>query len=242
VPGNISTDLAPPIGTGTIPHAINLASGGTYGIPVLDDLAVSFFLKATQAHRDAKMLTAPRVTVLSGEAAYIRVTKETAYVSDYEFEDITAAGEGQPTRVIADPTTDTTVGGVVLNVEPTITADKKYVNLRISASYTKADLADFDIPSTEGTLYPIQLPTLEVSEIQTRVNVPDGGTLLIGGQKLGAEANREAGVPGVSKVPILGRLFSHRSKVKDQNILLILVKPTIILQQETEQQYFAPLK
>ena len=74
------------------------------------------------------------------------------------------------------------------------------------------------------------------------MSVPDGGTLLIGGQKLGAETNKEAGVPGVSKVPILGRLFSSRSKVKDQDVLLILVKPTIILQQEAEREYFAPLE
>ena len=66
--------------------------------------------------------------------------------------------------------------------------------------------------------------------------------MLIGGQKLGAEINREAGVPGVSKVPILGRLFSRRSKVKDQDVLLVLVKPTIILQKEAEQEYFAPLE
>jgi len=72
--------------------------------------------------------------------------------------------------------------------------------------------------------------------------VPDGGTLLIGGQKLGAEVNMESGVPGLSKVPIVGRLFSARSKVKDQDVLLVLVKPTIILQHEAEREAFAPLE
>ena len=242
VPGTIASDLVPPIGGGSIPPGLELAGGVSFGVPILDDLAVSFFLRATQIHRDAKMLTAPRVTVLSGESAYIRVTKEIAYVSDYQFEDITAAGQGQPVRVIADPTTETTTGGVVLNVTPTITADKKYVILTINTNYTQANLSDFSVPSTTGTLFPIQLPTLQVSEIQTRVSVPDGGTLLIGGQKLGAEANREAGVPGISKIPLIGRLFSHRSKVKDQDILLVLVKPSIMLQEEAEREYFAPLQ
>ena len=241
VPGTIAPDLAPPVGSGSIPHAIELLGGVQYG-SVLDDLAVSFFLKATQAHRDAKMLTAPRVTVLSGESAYIRVIKEISYVADYDFEDITTSGDNPVTRVIADPSTEITTGGVVLNVTPTITADKKYVILQINTSYTKANLDNFDVHSTTGEAFPIQLPTLEVSEVQTRVSVPDGGTLLIGGQKLGGEVNREAGVPGVSKVPILGRLFSHRSKAKDQNVLLILVKPSIILQQEAEREYFAPLE
>ena len=78
--------------------------------------------------------------------------------------------------------------------------------------------------------------------MQTRVTVPDGGTLLIGGQKISAETNREAGVPGVSKMPLIGRLFSHRSKVEDQDVLLVLVKPTIILQEEKEREFFAPLE
>ncbi|MDD5135038.1 MAG: hypothetical protein PHP01_06485 [Phycisphaerae bacterium] len=222
--------------------AISLDSGVQYG-SMLDDLSLTFFLRATQAHRDAKMLTAPRVTVLSGESAYIRVAKEVAYVSDYQFEDITSSGVDQPTRVIANPTTDTVTGGVVLNVTPTISADMKYVILEISANYTKTDFRDFPVySSTTGDPAQIQLPTLEVSEVQTRVSVPDGGTLLIGGQKLGAEVNKEAGVPGLSKMPVFGRLFSNRSKVKDQDILLVLVKPSIILQEEAEREYFAPLE
>jgi type II secretory pathway component GspD/PulD (secretin)/tetratricopeptide (TPR) repeat protein len=247
VPGTLASGLLPPVGMGTTPYAVEL--GNLQWGNVLDELAMSFFLKATQMHRDAKMLTAPRVTVLNGEMAYIRVDKQEAYVSNYEFEDITAAGSEQPTRVIATATIDNTTatGGIHLNVLPTITADKKYIILQINTSYTKANLNDFSIPSTsviEGgaTEFPIKVPTLEVSEVQTRVSVPDGGTLLIGGQKLGGEINKEVGVPGVSKVPILGRLFSHRSKVKDQDVLLILVKPTIILQQEAEREYFAPLE
>jgi type II secretory pathway component GspD/PulD (secretin) len=225
-----------------VSHAAELVGGVQYG-SVLDDLTVSFFLNAVQAHRDAKVLTAPKVTVLSGESAYIRVVKETAYVADYEFEDITAAGADQPTRVIANVTTDVIAGGVVLNVTPTISADKKYITLLIGTNYTKTDFRPFNVYAAGTTrAFPISLPTSEISEIQTRVNVPDGGTLLIGGQKLGAEINKESGVPGFSKVPVIGRLFSSRSKVKDQDVLLVLVKPTIILQQEAEREAFAPLE
>jgi general secretion pathway protein D/MSHA biogenesis protein MshL len=209
----------------------------------LDDLTLSFFLRAVQSHRDAKVLTAPRVTVLSGESAYIRVVKETSYIADYEFEDITAQFEGAPTRVIANVTRELIAGGVVLNITPTISADKKYVTLLIGTNYTRAELApDFVFSSETGEGFPISLPTSQISEVQTRVNVPDGGTLLIGGQKLAAEVNRESGVPGLSKIPVIGRLFSSRSQVKDQDVLLILVKPTIILQQEAEREYFAPLE
>ncbi|MEA3225897.1 MAG: hypothetical protein U9Q07_08090, partial [Planctomycetota bacterium] len=232
---------------GSLPTAgtnMGLNTNIQYNGSILDDLSVGFFLRAAQVHRDAKMLTAPRITVLSSESAYIKVLKEIAYVSDYDFENVSTSGSGSTTanRTIADPETDTVTGGVVLNVTPTISADKKYVILEISTSYSKANLDSFDVFSETGKAYPIGLPTREIAEVRTRVSVPDGGTLLIGGQKLGAEINKEAGVPGMSKVPILGRLFTNRSKVKDQDILLILVKPTIILQDEAEREYFAPLE
>jgi len=48
----------------------------------------------------------------------------------------------------------------------------------------------------------------------------------------------EAGVPVLSKIPVLKRLYSSRTLVKDEQVLLILVKPTIIIQKETEQRAF----
>ena len=53
---------------------------------------------------------------------------------------------------------------------------------------------------------------------------------------------KEEGVPILGKIPILGRLFSNRSSLRDDKILLILVKPTIILQEETEQQAVASME
>jgi type II secretory pathway component GspD/PulD (secretin) len=46
----------------------------------------------------------------------------------------------------------------------------------------------------------------------------------------------------LSKIPVVGRLFSNRSKVSDHKILLILVKPTIMLQEEREAEAIAALE
>jgi type II secretory pathway component GspD/PulD (secretin) len=74
------------------------------------------------------------------------------------------------------------------------------------------------------------------------VSVPDGGTLLLGGQKITAEIEKEVGVPILSKIPIVGILFGSRSKIRDNKILLILVKPTIILQEEREAEAIAAME
>jgi len=59
-----------------------------------------------------------------------------------------------------------------------------------------------------GTL---QLPTSDVTIVQTSCSVPDGATLLLGGQTLAGDNTREQGVPVLSKIPFLKRLFTNRA-------------------------------
>jgi len=245
VPGSI-----PPTETGVMDIPILPAFQGAGHIKFLDNLQVDFILRATQAHKNATALTAPKVTVLDGESAALRVQRETQYIQnvDVEVDSETDATTGLTTvtEVTVDRDIEVLVTGVVLNVTPTISVDKKYVLLRIS-TFTRElqQFATYDavqvIAGQEFTA-PFFLPETEIAEIRTRVMVPDGGTVLLGGQKLSAEVEKESGIPVISKIPILGRFFTNRSKVKDQRILLILVTPTIILQDEAEAEAIAAME
>ncbi len=140
----------------------------------------------------------------------------------------------------------------MLAITPTISKDKKYVLLNIIT--TQNDLLRFqthvvETPNPNVTLgaepvveYSVNLPEIQQASVLTRVSVPDRGTLLLGGHKLTLEVDKEVGVPILSKIPVLGALFTNRSKIRDDKILLILVKPTIILQEETEQQAIAAME
>jgi len=223
-------------------YGLGLGFGGM----ILDTLQVDLLLRATQAHRNAKTLTAPKVSVLSGESATLRVQRVMWYPTDPEF-DIEAIGELGGFTWTVDYDDASIITGTILNITPTIMADKRNVLLNIVT-----ELRDFlgweqhflqgPITETgERVSFIIRYPETEVSRVETRVSVPDGGTLLLGGQKLTAEVEVESGVPVLSKIPFIGRLFSNRSKVKDEKILLILVKPTIILQEETEREALAAM-
>ena len=85
---------------------------------------------------------------------------------------------------------------------------------------------------------PMQLPTTSSTSIATTVTVPDRGWLLLGGLKQAGETEVEAGVPMLSKIPILKRAYTNRSRVKDERTILMLVKPTIIIQGEIEEEAF----
>ncbi len=233
---------------------------GNMAPPILDDLEVTFLLRAVQGHRDSKSLNAPKVTVLSGESAIMRVQRT------IRFPLVPNVGQSSTALGVGGGTTSTNLQqnygeiltGTVLSITPSITPDKKHVLLNIITElrdFLGFETTDVSIPNlatptaaagpnqpSQVITYPVTLPQTEISRVQTRVNVPDRGTLLLGGQKVTVEIETEAGVPVLSKIPLLGRLFSNRSKIKDHKILLILVKPTIILQEEKDAEAIAGME
>jgi tetratricopeptide (TPR) repeat protein len=226
---------------------------GGYG-NLLDDLQVTFLLRMTQARSDAKTLTAPKSTVLSGESASFSVSSQVSYAMPPDIVRSVSRGyyEGGGTEelgiqqnVFFQPIFTS------LNITPVITQDKKNVLLNITtmmqdflqfADHKVAAIVQDAEGNSEIVEYPVTVPEMETSQVMTRVSVPDGGTLLLGGQKISAEIEKEVGVPILSKIPVLGILFGSRSKVRDNKVLLILVKPTIILQEERETEAIAAME
>ncbi|HEV2296451.1 MAG TPA: hypothetical protein VGR35_21585 [Tepidisphaeraceae bacterium] len=225
----------------------SLGLSGTY----LDNFAVQFLVRATQAQSHSTVVTAPRVTLSNGQRGYVVVSTQTAYVSDLE----PVVG----TRSVGfDPTIAIIESGILLDVQGTVSADRKYVTLTLRPTLSRlSDLRTFTVQSAaqvtgddDDDLGPIgtgiatavvQQPIVENTLVRTTVVVPDGGTLLLGGQTLAGEVEREAGVPVLSKIPFLKRLFTNRSTAKDEQVLLILVKPTIIIAREQERKQFPVL-
>jgi len=225
--------------------------GGGYG-SILDDLQVSFLLRAVQAHTDSKALVAPKNTVLSGESSAFSVTDLISYaLPPNTGTSTTGIGVGTGTT---QQQTQQQIGyisvGSMLSITPTISHNKKYVLLNIVTTLTdllRLRTHQVEQVVTTGTTtgveqYEVTVPETETSSVMTRVSIPDGGTLLLGGQKITSEVEKEAGVPVLSKIPIIGRLFSNRSIIRDHKILLILVKPTIMLQPEREAEAIAGME
>jgi type II secretory pathway component GspD/PulD (secretin) len=139
---------------------------------------------------------------------------------------------------------------VLLDVVATVSSDRKYVTLTLRPTLSRLRaLVNFPVSAltagggddggvpVQATAF-LQQPVRDITSVNTTVSVPDGGTLLIGGQTLNGEREREEGVPILSKIPFLKRLFTNRSMSKDDQVLLILIRPTIIIQREREAEQF----
>jgi len=227
-----STSVASSIGADVTTPGLSVA--GTF----LDDIQVDFLIQATQAHEDSRSLTAPRITLFNGQRSYVSIATQTAYVTDLE--PIVAEN-----ALAYNPVVSFIPSGTVLDVEATVSADRRYVTMTVRPQvlllkgFTEYSISSATDPNGGTTsVGVIQLPEIVIQELKTTVSVPDGGTLLLGGQKLTGELQREKGVPLLSKIPIIKRAFTNRSMVRDEQTLLILIKPKIIIQAEEEERQF----
>ena len=250
---NSSFTMSPTTGVqGSIGASTTTPTGLTTSATYLDDFQVSLTLRAVEASVNSTLVDAPRITLFNGQRAYVLVSTQRAYVSNLTPIVSTGVSSFAPTVSIVQ-------SGVLLDVQATVSADRKYVTLTLRPQLaTLLDLANFTfqqgasattglgvggggfgftpvVAAPSGT---IQEPELQITEVKTTVSVPDGGTLLLGVQTVAGMTEREIGVPVLSKIPFLKRLFTNRSLAKDEQILLILVRPTIILQREIEQKQF----
>ena len=86
----------------------------------------------------------------------------------------------------------------------------------------------------------IQLPNTATFTVTTTVTVPDGGTVLMGGVKTLNEKRTEYGVPVLSKMPMIDRLFRNIGIGRTTNSLMLMVTPRIIILEEEEERLGIP--
>ena len=237
-----------PIGSSSIGSLVSnqaMTIGGTF----LDDIQVDFLVQATQAQQTTRALSTPRVTLLSGTAAHLHVGRTITYVSGASLSYLTTGtGFNQTTVPIVTPETSSLDLGTTMNIAATVSADLKYVTLTVEPEisqlnalnwfpFNPMDLINQGQELPEGTAF-VQTPDTSRQTISTTVTVPDGGTLLLGGLRTAGEVEREMGVPLLSKIPLINRAFTNRGSVSDEETLLILIKPTIIVPRDEEERLF----
>jgi len=78
-------------------------------------------------------------------------------------------------------------------------------------------------PDTEGGQPPISTRALN-----SEIAVQSGNTIVMGGLIQESDTFSRSGVPGLSRIPILGNLFGSKSKIGSRTELMLLITPTVI--------------
>jgi type II/III secretion system protein len=147
------------------------------------------------------------------------------------------------------------VGGQLGPITPAVSADRMFVRVGINGTFFAPRFNyvpfQFAIPSVyygPGKGFTIgqpekvfqvflpQVAAMTVLGLNTTVNVPDGGAVVAGGSTYSAESRSEFGVPVLSHVPYLGRLFRNTSYGRESGSTRVIVAPRIISLEEEEQK------
>ena len=160
--------------------------------------------------------SSPKLVVKSGETANIQVGDEIPTITQNAVDPGIDTG-GRGNDILQEITYRKT--GITLEIEPIVQANG-LVDLKISQELSEAQ------PNADGVVS--QTPTILNREISTSLTLRDGGSLLMGGLIAENQSDGQRGIPGIAKVPVLGRLFRSETLNVNRTELIILVIPYVI--------------
>lgn len=202
--------------TRALPGFGNLFALGTAN----DDFALIIRLLDQQG--DVNVLSSPRVSTVNNQKAVIKVGSDEFFVTEISSTTVTGTTTTTTPQIILTPF----FSGIALDVTPQIN-DKNEVILHIHPSISEVtDQVKEITVSGEDQSLPLAFST--VRETDSIVRAKSGEVIIIGGLMQNQSADTVGGVPGLSKVPLLGRLFQQTQRTAERSELVILLKPVVI--------------
>ncbi|WP_294606261.1 type II secretion system secretin GspD [uncultured Roseovarius sp.] len=198
---------------GTVLAGNNPTGGGTGGtIAAFDKSGIGGFLAALASKSSTKLLSTPSILTLNNREAEIVVAQNVPFVTGSFSTVGDSAVPNQPFQTIQRQDV-----GLTLTVTPQITRDKTVrleIDQEVSNLTNSASAAGGEITAKR--------------QLSTNVLVRDGNVIMLGGLLEDGNGSVNQRVPGLSELPLLGRLFKGRSTSQNQRILLVMLRPRIL--------------
>jgi general secretion pathway protein D len=177
------------------------------------------FLSLREVASQARVISAPSVVATDSVPASINVGVE---VPTLTAQAVTGAQQGG-TSLFANSVQNRQTG----------------ITLQISARVNPSGIVTMIIgqevsaptPPPAGADVGIQSPSFSKRSVQTQVTVQDGDTVAIGGIINETNGSSSAGIPLLSRIPILGAAFGSRSYNRERTELIIFLTPRVIFDQ-----------
>ncbi len=198
-------------GTGAVlsQAAVNMP-GSIIGTPTLgvviggSKAVLDVQIAALESTSSGKIISTPKVTTMDGVTAKIKQGEEIPYTT---YDD-----KGYPRVNFKEAV-------LKLEVTPSITPDGR-ISMQINATNDRGDYAKAGILGDN-------VPIIK-NEVDSKVVVEDGTTIVIGGVSKTTDDTSTSGVPWLSRIPVLGWLFKSENTDRTRKQLLIFVTPKII--------------
>ncbi len=222
-----------PYGTDALNNSNTLIPDTIFG--ALSFTGVTATLNLLQRDTSSEVIQAPKIVTMDGHECTIFVG-ETVRYAEAKSEQGQAGGlqltvaeaNGSPVEIgfqlLVRPNVIPGTSKVLLEVIP------KETSLSGSSSGSALAPAGFDIftVGSAGAEGSIALPRTRSSTMFTTMLVDSGQTAIIGGLTTESDTKVKARVPYISRIPILGELFKHKSETRDRRTLMIFIQPRLV--------------
>lgn len=240
--GDISVPFSPP----TIPGAASLGAGAT-SVALIDGSVDGFDVRAAvrmlSQRTGSDLLSAPKLTVLSGHQATINVAQEIRYPDSYGDTESDVgrggAGDAGSAGVTITPGTPQDFQmrrvGVELTVTPTVEQDNSVtldLNPRVTEFEGFVEFGGVGLAISGGQVVTIPSgffqPVFATRELNTKVNIWDGATVVMGGLTREDVRRVSDKLPILGDIPVLGRLFRSEGEGSQKRNLLVFVTANLV--------------
>jgi len=165
-------------------------------------------LEAIAVDNDVRLLARPSLTVSNNQEGEIQIGAEVPVEAGQSI----SAGGLSTTNIQYRPT------GIELYITPQIN-DDGIVNLTIRQVLSSVDSSAAGVNNN---------PVFNNQEISTTVVVRNGENIVLGGLIQTDNERLNTGVPGLSRLPVVGNLFSYQRDSIERRELFIVLRPEII--------------
>lgn len=173
-------------------------------------------INALQTSSNTKTLSAPSLVVLNNKEARINVGDQIPVVQNYLSGGFTGGTNGNVNTGTSYGSVQFRDVGVILTVTPRVNPGG-LVYMEVSQEVSKPGAQD-----VTGNY------SVAKREIETEIAVQSGQTVLLGGLIGESEVAGKDGVPGLSRIPIIGNLFGHTKKNRTRTELIVLITPRVV--------------
>jgi len=194
---------------------------GTSSLLGIELLEIGVLAQALATDGDSNILSTPSIVTMDNHPAQINVGQEVPFLSGSFVADGISTAEG---RVNPFQTIQREEVGLKLSVTPHINeGDSIVLSIEQEVSSLAPVIGAVDLVTNKRT-------------VSTRVMVPDGSMLVIGGLISDELRETTERVPGLSRIPLLGELFTYRSSGQVKRNLMVFIRPRILHDERLSDQ------
>lgn len=188
--------------------------------------SITSTVRMLQQFGDTKVLSSPKIMALNNQTAILKVVNETVFFTVEV--DVREATTDIPELRTFTSQIHTVPVGLVMSVTPQISSSG-FVSLNIRPTISRiTGFATDPAPRLAGADFDNLVPEIQVREIESLLQVLDGRTIVLGGLMQNERDSQQDGVPGLSRIPGIGKLFAYNRDDLKKTELVIFLKPTIV--------------